>query len=195
MEQSVGSIAACVNPRRQHEARHRNMSEPTPTARSAAPQRWTEPAPTARSEASGQLLGLWFHDLGPACLTLGVSGGAAQRAPISIPPCRTPVLYRCWGELRAPRVCVHMEGGSNIQAGRILRPLLLIKCFQFSSQVYICSLLLVRLYSPIYKKHKAKSKCARAAGAGKMELLRLRTEVQLGRGNHHPTGRCAWSLY
>ena len=30
-----------------------------------------------------------------------------QRAPMSIPPSRTPVQYRCWGELRAPRVCVH----------------------------------------------------------------------------------------
>ena len=43
------------------------------------------------------------------------------------------------------------------------------------------------LYSPIYKEHKAKIKCAIAAGAGKMPEL-LRTEVQLGRGNHHPTG-------
>ena len=109
VEHSVGSIAACVNPRRQHEARHRNISEPTPTTRSAASQRGSEPTPTTRSEASGQLFGLWFHDLGPACWTLGVSGGAAQRAPMSIPPCRTPVQYRCWGELRAPRVCVNYD--------------------------------------------------------------------------------------
>jgi hypothetical protein len=112
VEQSVGSIAACVNPRRQHEARHRNMNEPTPTTRSAASQRGSEPKPTTRSEASGQLLGLWFHELGPACWTLGVSGGAAQRAPMSFLPCRTPVQERCWGELRAPRVCVHSQGRS-----------------------------------------------------------------------------------
>ena len=91
VEHSVGSIAACVNPRRQHAARLHNVSEPTPTTSSAASQRGSEPTPTTRSEASGQLLGLWFHDLGPACWTLGVSGGAAQRAPMSIPPCRTPV--------------------------------------------------------------------------------------------------------
>ena len=42
------------------------------------------------------------------------------------------------------------------------------------------------LYSPIFKEHKAKIKCARAAGADKRPEL-LRTEVQLGRGNHHPT--------
>jgi hypothetical protein len=48
-------------------------------------------------------------------------------------------------------------------------------------------------YSLICKKHKAKIKCARAAGAGKIPEL-LRTEVQLGRGNHHPTARCEWSL-
>ena len=70
VEHSVGSIAACVNPRRQHEARHRNISEPTPTTRSAASHRGSEPTPTTRSEASGQLFGLWFHDLGPACWTL-----------------------------------------------------------------------------------------------------------------------------
>ena len=67
VESSLETIAACVNPSRQHEARHRNISEPTPTTRSAASQRGSEPTPTTRSEASGQLLGPWFHDLGPAC--------------------------------------------------------------------------------------------------------------------------------
>jgi hypothetical protein len=91
--QSVGSIAACVSPRRQHEAQHRNVSEPTPTTRSAASQRGSEPTPTTRSEASGQLPGLCFHDLEPARWTLGVSGGAAHallcRFPRVEPPCST----------------------------------------------------------------------------------------------------------
>jgi hypothetical protein len=55
-------------------------------------------------------------------------------------------------------------------------------------------LFLFFIFSPIYKKHKAKIKCARSAGAGYMPEL-LRTDVQLGRGNHHPAARCAWSLY
>ena len=63
-------------------------------------------------------------------------------------------------------------------------------CFVLSSTSQAKS----RLYPPVYKKHKAKIKCARAAGAGKMPEL-LRTEVQLGRGNHHPTARCESSLY
>jgi hypothetical protein len=51
----------------------------------------------------------------------------------------------------------------------------------------------VKSILPNIQKHKAKIKYARAAGAGKIPEL-LRTEVQLGRGNHHPTARCAWSL-
>ena len=39
VEHSVGSIAACVNPRRQHAARLHNVSDLTPTTRSAASQR------------------------------------------------------------------------------------------------------------------------------------------------------------
>ena len=41
---------------------------------------------------------------------------------MSIPPCRTPVQYRCWGELRAPRVCVHISKKSdNSEGGKINR--------------------------------------------------------------------------
>jgi hypothetical protein len=52
-----------------------------------------------------------------------------------------------------------------------------------------------QVYTPQYSKStRQKIKCARAAGAGELPEL-LRTKVQLGRGNHLPTARCAWSLY
>jgi hypothetical protein len=54
--------------------------------RSAESQRGSEPTPTTRSEASGQLWGPWFHDLGPAWVFPGVSRRALLYPLIRVLP-------------------------------------------------------------------------------------------------------------